>query len=642
LYAALLIVLICGFAYSNTLDAGFVFDDSHHIVGNKHLQSTDHSADYFVRADMFSSLPGHHMYRPVLLLTFAWNYHLGGYDPLVWRLTAIALHALVAVGVYLLVHSLLASLDQRSGSGGEYGALVAALVFAVHPVFTETVDYASARSSLLATAGVVWAMLVHRAAVSSTRRPARFALLVLSLAIYALAFLSKEIAIVYPALLLLIGWLERRGRLAVAPAIALTVFLLVVRKFVLGAAVLDFAAREAHVAIAEPGSGGARPILWNLFTQTRVIVAYLAMFLVPQGLCVYRHVRVSNSPLDASFLGSAALLLGLLVVAFRQRRVRPLLTLGILWFLIALAPTSSIIPLNQIMNEHRLYLPGVGAAIVLAFGARRFGWALPRLRAPALCFSCTVLLLLTWERNEDWVDPLRLWESAVRVSPESSKAWNSVGAAREACGDDDGAEAAYHQCLDLDARSWEATFNLATLALRRGRLTGDHSLFEEAARYLDRSLELKPGAERSLWYLAEVRYEQGRTGEAKQIFTALGVRSEEVFEMTRFPLAQLAIDAGEFERARAYYRQALEINVDPVAARLGLAKIDAREGNMRAAVDEAKRAIKDRPRDHRPYLFLARRFAGSPQAARLLLEAEARGYQPTAEQRMAIIRGDGS
>ena len=638
-YAIVLLVAVSFLAYANTLDAGFHYDDSHAIVNNPFLRDPGYMPDFFHRADMFSALPGHDMYRPVLLLSFAANHYLGGYDPLFWRLTAIALHALVAVGVYLLVHSLSKSTDQGPGSGGELGALVAALFFAVHPVFTETIDYASSRSSLLATAGVVWAMLAHRRALASPHRAARVPLLALSLVFFAAGFLSKEIAIVYPLLLAAIAWVERRGWMAVLPAVAVAVTLLVVRKMVLGSAVIDFAAREAALATADPGSGGARPILWNLFTQARVICIYLTMFLFPRGLSIEHDVRVSESLFEFGVIFGGLVILGLLVAAFRGRRSRPLLTIGLLWFFFALAPTSSIIPLNQVMNEHRLYLPGVGLAIVLAFGMRRLALAAPRLRLPVAVGGCLVLGALTLRRNEDWNDPVRIWESAVRVSPGSATAWNALGAQRRIHDDRDGAAVAFERSLEIDPEAWDATFNLGTLALQCGRDDDDDAALEEAARWLDRSLVLHPDAQRSLWYLAEVRYAQGRIEEARAEFQRLGSLSARMYEMSCYPLARIAMDEGELDLARGYYGDALEAGADPVSALLGLARLEAEAGNLKESLAKARRAIGERPHDARPYMFLAHLHAGTAQAPGYLIEAERRGYRPTESERTTILQG---
>jgi len=636
LWSIALIIAFAFLAYGNSLDAGFHYDDSHHVVGNPFVHDAKFIGQYFTRPDMFSALPGHRMYRPVLLATFNLNYQWGGYDPLHWRLTAIALHALVAVGVYLLVLSLSRSLDQRSDGEGSGGALVAALVFAIHPLFSETVDYASARSSLLATGAVVWAMLAHRGAQAQGRAAVRLALLLLSLALFAMAFLTKEIAVVYPALLLVVAWLERRGWTALLPALVVAALLLYIRKLVLGSAVIDFVAREASRATADANSGGARPILWNLFTQARVIVGYLLLFLVPYGLTIHRQVRVSDSLFEGGVIGGGLVILGLLLVAIRERARRPLLALGILWFFIALAPTSSIIPLNQVMNEHRTYLPGVGLAFIVAFAWGRIGFAY---RVPALAGIGLALLVTTWQRNEDWNDSLRLWESAAEVSPECGHVHNALGGQLRRRGAIEDSERAFRAALRFDPESWEATFNLGTLALYRGRVEEDPEQLADAELWLERSLVLRPSAERSRWYLAEVYLEQKRYKEARREFHRMSLMSPRFFELTRYPLARMAQEEGDEAGARAHYEEALETGIDPVAAMLGLADLEAKGERLAEAAAQARRAMQERPHDPRPYVFLARLFAGSVQAPGYLFEAERLGYMPTAEDRAEILRG---
>jgi Flp pilus assembly protein TadD len=635
-YAALLVLGVSFLAYANTLDAGFHFDDEHHVVANPYLRDAKYAAQYWHRADFFSALPGHDMYRPLVLWTFALNYHWGGYEPLLWRLTAIALHGICAVGVLLTFLVLAGRWEQRPVRARLGGALVAALFFAVHPVFSETVDYTSARSSLLAGTCLIWAFLAHQAAARMRRGGAlRVGCWTASLLLFGLALLAKEIAIVFPALLLWCAVLRRRGFGAVVPSIALALLYLYVRQLTLGTAVVDFGARAETMATADAGSGGARPVPWNLFTQARVIVAYLCLLGWPFGLCVDRHVRVSETLLEPGVIAGGLVVLGLLVAAWRVRRQRPLVSLGIVWFLVALAPTSSILPLNQVMNEHRLYLPGIGVALAVA------GWVRPWLTRRAARYGVVVatglLAVLTWRRNEDWRDPVRLWESAVRVSPESNRAWNALGVALRRRGDHEGAWWALTRAFLLAPESWSPSFNLGTLHLQHGREAGDDEELAEAQDWLETSLVSRPGSERSRWYLAETLHAQGRVEQAASAFRDLAGLNPRLFELTRYPLAKIALDRGRFDRAERLYREALREGRDPVAAHLGLAEVALRREERPTAVRAAKEAMEVRPHSPRPHLFLARFYRGTPLAMHHLFEAERRGYRPTPEERRSIL-----
>jgi tetratricopeptide (TPR) repeat protein len=457
-----------------------------------------------------------------------------------------------------------------------------------------------------------------------------------SLGLFAMSLLSKEIAIVFPALLAWAAVLERRGYAAILPSLAVAGLYLYARQQLLGSAVVDFAAREAGVATADPGTGGARPLLHNLFTQARVIAAYVALFLVPVGLCIHRHVRVSNTPFEAGVIGGVALIGAMLYGAWRWRRSRPAVSLGIVWFLVSLAPTSSVIPLNQVMNEHRLYLPGVGVALVVgALFARpsRARWLVPA--------AAAVLCALTLHRNLDWNDPVRLWASAVRVSPESDGAWNSYGAQLRMRGRFVEAEDAFERALELNGHGWDATFNLGTLYLARARESDSVLQFAKAHAWLEKSLEIRPDSTRSRWYLAELAYARGRLVDAEGQFRALAGINPRLYEMTRYPLARIASQREDLARARALYEEALRHGTDPVAARLGLARLAKTRGDDRAAVAEARRAMEARPQAHEPHLFLARLRKGSPAAARHLFEAERRGYRVREDERRALL-GEGS
>lgn len=657
-YGALLVTLASCLAYANTVDVPFHFDDEHHVRQNPFVRDLRYVPQYFHRPDLFSALPAHEMYRPIVLVSFALNYHWGGYDPLVWRLTAIALHSLCAVGVLLTAAAAAARLLPRPSRARTRGALVAALLFAVHPALTETVNYTSARAALLAATFVVWAVLAHLHADTRRSALARAALMSLSVLLFGLGLLSKEIAIVFPAMLLVAAWLQGRGYLAALPAVLVAVLYLLLRREVLGTAVVDFAARAQAVASADPGSGGARSVLDNLFTQARVVPAYLCLVLLPSGLCIHRHVRESHTLFEPGVLLGLAVIVALLVTAVRLRRRMPVASLGILWFLVALGPESSIVPLNQVMNEHRLYLPAIGLALAAstlfrrrtalfvsvtpaptapAFALARAPIALPAMPMAALMLA--LLLALTLRRNEDWRDPVRIWASAVEVSPDSHGSWNALGVQLRLRGDTAGALAAFHRAHDLAPREWAPPFNLGTIHLDRGRATGNYEDLKEAGRWLEESLRVRPGGERSRWYLAETHHAMGRIEIAENEFRALAGLSPQLFEMTRFALARIALDREHHDEALALYQEALRIGRDPVSAFMGLAEVELKRGRRRDALAYARAALERNPRAPEPHLFLARFHRGTALAAHHLFEAQRNGYRPSDEERRAILEG---
>ncbi len=634
LYGALLVAIVAAVTYGNSLDVGFHYDDTHHIVENPHVRDVANVPRYFQDPATFSGLAHLKMYRPVLMTTYALNYSWGGYRPLFWRLTAIALHALTAVGVLLAFRRL--ALLLRPGRKGPAlaGALVAALVFAVHPVLSETVLYASARSSLLATALITWAMFFHLRAVADNIAVRRLSSWVVSLTLFGLALLTKSIAVAYPFGLCVIAFLARRGWKAVLPAFLLLALYLYARDVLLGRVAIDFAPRAGTEDVFD---GGRRPISWNLYTQARVLLQYLGLFAFPNGLSIDHHVPVARSPFGALSLLGFATAAGLLVVAWRQRARRPLVSFGIVWFALALAPTSSLIPLNVIMNEHRLYLPGIG----FAFVAGALAWPLLRRRRTAVRLAFVALLLAgaarTWVRSGDWSDPIRLWTAATRISPESHGAWNNLGVQiRDRTGDLDRAEAMFHRARACNPRAWEVVFNLASLHLHKGRRDDDDAALAQAETWVRRSLELEPASPRARWTLAEIVLERGRETEARAMLDQLSSEDPWFREMTHFVYARLALKKGRLGEARRRYRDALALSRDPTSARLGLAETARRGGELPEAARHAHVAMQQRPHDPRPYVFLARMSQGA-RAVAYMFQAQQRGYRPTKTEQREIL-----
>ena len=135
------IVLVSVILYFNSLNNAFHYDDIHSIVENPHIRDLSNIPSFFVDSELFSGEPHNRMYRPVLLVSYGLNYAVGGYEVHGYHLVNLLLHILNALLVYGLARSF-----RRDGSF----ALFAGLLFAAHPVNTETVNYISSRSSSLA------------------------------------------------------------------------------------------------------------------------------------------------------------------------------------------------------------------------------------------------------------------------------------------------------------------------------------------------------------------------------------------------------------------------------------------------------------------------------------------------------------
>ena len=406
--------------YANSLGNSFHYDDGHSIVDNPNIRDIGRVPGYFVDPTAFSAKPENAMYRPLLLTTFAFNHALGGYDVVGYHLVSLALHIGCAVLVGMMARQLLG--DAASG-------LFAAGFFALHPIHTEPVNYISSRSEILAVFFVLLATVWY---MREERR------LWVCLA-FAAGLLSKSVAVVLPGLLLVYELAVRRrlpadrGLFAMLAAIA-ALYVLGVRSFLLKA------------TLVEP----VRPFSEQVWTQVKAMVFYLKMLFWPSGQSVDHQFLLSDTLFDP-IAGSAALfLLSLLWIAYVHRREQGLMLFALLWFFIALAP-ASLVPLNVLVNEHRLYLPGAALALVGArvlLGARR-RWG------GGMAGGVGVLLLgacawATVERNAVWRDDYALWGDAAAKAPLMARPQIYLGNAMLRDGRTEEAVAAFEHVVRRD------------------------------------------------------------------------------------------------------------------------------------------------------------------------------------------------
>jgi len=465
----LLVAAVVVAAYAASLPGMFQFDDYPTILRNPSITDSGNMLRYFVDPTMFSGIEGNAMYRPVLLVTYSLNWEIAGFRPFVWHLTNILLHALNAVLVVMLTSRLLALFRPRRPAG--YIPLLAGLVFALHPIHTEVVNYISSRSGAIATLGFLGALILHLAWTRGKRSLwSRVALLTGSMLLLLAGYGGKEIAVAFVPVVLVLELVAPdngpfrqrcvRTLVRAAPAVLLTIGYLYLRNQFMGSTGVNVSGRVFEV----PGrvdlyAGGGRSVFENLITQARVFWIYAGLTLVPVNLAVDRFVRVSTSLTEpqviASLLGIAVIVALLLGVVRRA----PLISLcGAIYFF-GLAPTSSLVPLNVVMNEHRLYLPGVGLAILAALGLDALirKWPRPAISAAVAVGTCW--LVLVFSRSLTWQDPVKLWADSVRVSPRSYRSHNGLGAA--------------YQGEAARLGNVPAALPLLDLALREFRISGE-------------------------------------------------------------------------------------------------------------------------------------------------------------------------
>ena len=507
---ALILVLA---AYSNSLDNSFHFDDSHVIEENIFIRDLRNIPRFFTDARTFSSVPANATYRPIVSTTLALDYWLGhGLEPRAFHVTQLLLLAITGAMLVALFFKVLSSAGPSPWH--RWSALLAAAFFCVHAGNTQPVNYISARSELLSGIGVLGALLVY----ACLPRARRFQLHLLPMAFGALAktpaviaaplllaydlLIEKQLSL--PELFTRRAWPRLRAALlSTAPAFA--------------AAVALYAFVEGMNPSGQTYGGGGR--LGYLVTETWVWVHYARLFLLPTGLSADTDLELFASPRDAR-VAAGVLFAGAMLVLMGQASKRPstrAAAFGIAWFWIALIPSSTIFPLAEVANDHRIFFPfmGLSLAVVswvsqgLELRAERSRNARP---AVALAGALAVAVLLahavgTHQRNRAWRSEETLWADVVRKSPANGRGKMNYGLTQMERG-------RYARARELFLEAEKLTPNYGTLEVNLAIVENALGNPAAADSHFTLALTLNPQHPPPHRYYARWLIHQGRGAEA--------------------------------------------------------------------------------------------------------------------------------
>lgn len=453
----LAIVALVALLYWSALDAPFVYDDKIEVVGNRTIRDLS----------QWQAILFYNVARALLLLSYALNFHYSALEPLGYHATNLVIHALGAGAAMLMGESVgrLARLERPL-----WVALLAAMIWTIHPMGTEAVTYITGRSESLCALFCFFSLYGWAQALQAEPLGARAGWRLLAIAAFFLAAVTKEVGAVVPAAalsmevllgdrrrLLRSGWLWYLGFAAL-----------------IGAAVW---ARWRFVGVLLPREVD-RPLGVQLTTQAEVWLRYLGLWLAPVGQTIYHHVP-DGAPASlrgaASWAGVAALAAG---GVWWGRRV-PAAGWALLCGALFLLPSSSVVPLKESMAEHRAYQTGLWLLLAA-------GWSLPaRLHRRAAVAALVAIVPLGWatvQRNQVWQSEIGLWKEAVAFHPDNAEAWYGLGDAYRFARALDAATEAYQEAVALDPTYLDAWNNLGISRAEVGDRAGAEAAWRAALR----------------------------------------------------------------------------------------------------------------------------------------------------------------
>jgi Flp pilus assembly protein TadD len=567
--AVLAMVLVAtAAAYWPALRGDFVFDDQTSVVEQVALKDLPS----YLRSTFWPALMEGGIKRPVTDLTFAVDYALSGFDTFSYHLGSLAIHLLAVLLVYSFTREILSRAGWRTPS---QVALVVAGVFALHPLQSQAVAYIAQRSESLASLFYLAALLLLLRSEGRPGSPSGLALYLAATGAFMAGLGTKLVIITLPAAYLGIHlWfpsqppgLERR-REWLRAGVRVLPWLAVAAAFV----VLTLRGIEDRRDI-----GFAIPTLppgTYLVTQFGVLLRYLGLILYPARQSVDHDVAIADLGDPATLAAAAALLAlvgGGLYLWRRAERghltgdaaaVARVTSFGVLWFFLLLAPSSSIVPVIDVMMEHRVYLASWGILVGVAVCASlAIGRLLPSRGAAAFAVAATASIWISLgaalhARASVWGSALALWSDVVEKSPAKARGWVNLGVAQLARGDVASAEATQQRALRLAPDDPVLLNSIAIRLLDQDRLP-------EAEQRAREAIAAGRGEGAGYNTLGEIELKRGNVAAAVDLFRE-AVRLDGAGTPSRvFNLALALERAGQAEEACQTWKQYLQIEGNP-------------------------------------------------------------------------------
>lgn len=589
--------------------------------------------------------------RPVAMATFYLNFLLGDMDLSLFRLTNLAILALTGLVIAYLVFL---ALDLRKTSGREIPpweklsiCLFVGLLFVLHPVQTYTALYIWQRMALLCCLFGYASLAAYLEARRAKQLGIKAAGYALCLALFGLALMSKENAVVLPAAFILaeIAFFRTSWKGLLARAIIYfgilfaAVFLLSGLEHAHGRAWLD----PGIIATISRYYGESEQTVWQaLLTQTRMVFVYLAQIVAPlPGEVQFLAPQIISRSLTDPWttLPATVGVVGLVVLGLVLLRTRPLCGFGILLYLIGLLPEALLVPQFAYLG-YRAVFPMLGILLVaadlilVALAVLSKTSVQPTAnKAVGVCLVA-ILVLVGWSSftlAHVWADPVKLWknvverfgpserierravgmilnnlgvalqiqekhsqavgilEASLRYMPEFGKTHSALGNSFVALGKLPEAIAAYEQAIRLSPEFAQPYTMLAAIKRKEGRP-------QEELRYLQRAAELAPRDYFVQNRLGEVYERSGDVATAEAHFSR-ALHINPLYAGAHLNLGILLLNQDALDRAILHLQKAVELRPDSWQAHNNLGVALARSGRPREALVHFQKAVTIRPTD---------------------------------------------
>lgn len=504
-------------AYSNHFNNVFHFDDFHTISNNPFIRSLKNIPLFFKDGTTFSVLPANQSYRPVVSTSLAIDYALGGgYDPFYFHLSTFILYLLQGVLMYFLVLKLAGDFF-GDNVNNRWFALFTAGFYTIHTANAETINYVISRSDTLSTQGLIAGFAIYL----YFEKLRKFGIYLIPIVI---GILAKPTTVMFFPILMTYEFLKNISAREIF-SIDKNLFNDILKSLIAALpAILVCLAGYLFVEKMTPQtwtSGGGNKFEY-IIAQPIVTLHYFHMFLLPTELSADTDWGTLKSMSDPKFIVGMCFITGVIIsifISLKNKQTR-IIAFGLVWFLIALLPTA-IVPLSEVLNDHRTFFPYVGLAIaVCGFLYFVFLKIKNDLMQNAFNKSLAIVLILVVfcghaygvrVRNVVWLNENNLWLDVTIKSPKNARGLMNYGLTKMAKGEYAEARKYFTRGLELYPYYTYLHINMAIVE----NATGNPDKAEE---YYKTALQYAPNAPNSYTFYAKFLFDKKRYEESKKLY----------------------------------------------------------------------------------------------------------------------------
>jgi tetratricopeptide (TPR) repeat protein len=479
----LIALVVFGFLlYSNTFNSTFHFDDLDNLKDNPIIRNLGN----------INAIWEYSHTRFLAYYSFAMNYHFSQLDVTGYHLLNILIHVITAWLVYwlsVLIFSSPVLKDKPIARDKKAVAFAAALLFVAHPLATQSVTYIIQRMSSMAAMFYLLSIALYVMGRYAQNLPSKKYLLFAGCAVSAIcAMLTKENAFTLPFAILLVEvfFLQTPER-SISLKDYRVILLGVVLSLFIAIGYLKFAS-FVHTSFTIHSDVQDRTLSTSnyLFTQFSVILKYIQLLIVPINQNLDYDYKLAYHFSDPRSITSFFMLLAIValgVFLFKKQRI---FSFGIFWFFLTLSIESSIIPLQDVIFEHRTYLPSFGFFLSMSYGIYLLTWKNYKKAGIAiLALIIGVYAVLTFERNALWKNEITLWSDVIKKSPNKARGYNNRG-------DDFMEEDKLHEALEDFNKALEIYPTFAMAYYNRANVYKKLEKYQESIADYSKAIELWP------------------------------------------------------------------------------------------------------------------------------------------------------